>query len=171
MVVNTKVWCHCLYYQCLGDSCFTLPFLCTIISKLHLSIMKIVMTSWTPLVTVLAHTFSLHFTLFISPFRFTKIITFLPSLYLKIQLHVFTILVKGITHSYHPGAITETSFPHSGSFSVLEVCLFPIILDHHLFFYSSLLVAFLFLLYLSETHTKLWALHHLQSKFKVPQSI
>lgn len=75
------------------------------------------MTSWTPLVPFLAYTFPLHFTLFISPFRFTKFIIFLPSLYLKIQLHVFTILIKSITTFPSPQCYHgDLSFPHLISF-------------------------------------------------------
>ena len=66
MVVNSTIWCHCLYYSCLGNSCLTLHYFCTILGKLYLSIvMKIVLTSWTPWITVLVCTFHPDFTLLI----------------------------------------------------------------------------------------------------------
>lgn len=63
---NSTVWCHCLYYSCLGKSCLTLHYFCTVLGKLYLSIiMKIVLTSWTPWITVLVCTFHPDFTLLI----------------------------------------------------------------------------------------------------------
>ena len=42
------VWCHCLYYSCLGNFCLTIHYFSPNIDKLHFSIiMKIVFTSWT----------------------------------------------------------------------------------------------------------------------------
>lgn len=63
MVVNRTVWCHCLYYSCLGNICLAIYYFCPNIGKLHLSIiMKIVLTSWTLWITILVCTFPLEFT-------------------------------------------------------------------------------------------------------------
>lgn len=66
VVVNSTIWCRCLYYSCLGKSCLTLHYFCTILGKLYLSIiMNIVLTSWTPWIMVLVCTFHPDFTLLI----------------------------------------------------------------------------------------------------------